>query len=166
MASKPDRPKLIRLYWGDNGFPGEWMSLGEMAEALEMGEEDLRSLMSKYKIRLRGNYEEAHLLIWNILVGEWNMLVGKDFLYRTRVNSKKVDFFLTEDVVGITVKLVAHGNLVVECKHIGDSMMFEITISRGDEGLDGMGNQVLDILRQAGVKKRLVEVGRDDQAIW
>lgn len=166
MASKPDRPKLIRLYWGDNGLPGEWMSFGQMAEALEMGEEEVRALMGRYKIRLRGNYEEAHLLIWNLLVGDWNMEFGRDFLYRTKVNNRKIDFFLTDDVVGITVKLRSHGHLTVECRNIGEAMMFELTVSNDTNGLEGMGNHIVDILRRADVKKRLVEISRDDQAIW
>ena len=163
---RPDRPKLIRLYWGDHGLPGEWMSFGQIAESLEMEESEVRDLAHRWKLRLRGNWEEAHLLIWGILVDDWIMDVIADFLYRTTVNNRKIDFFLAEEVIGITVKLQSHGPVIVTCRHIGESMMFELTVSNDHDGLQGLGEQVVDILRECDIRKHTIEISRDEGNIW
>jgi len=162
---RPDRTRLIKLYWGNRALPGEWKSEEQIAGILKLDTAEVKELLERYKIRKRGPWGRAHLIIWSILVDEWNMTYGEDFSYRVKVGSRKYDFYIPEEDIMININLQSHGPPRLDCHH-GTQTVFVLTVSNDEDGLKGLGEQIIEILRQYEVRRRVVQVVTDDRGVW
>jgi len=116
--AKIKREDLIRMYWGPDCLPSQWMEPFQIAEDLNEGveeagghevtEEEVEFSLAEYGVERRDVLDFAHKEVWDLLTCEisedsWNLDCGKQFLYRTPVNGTLVDFFFPEQNITITI---------------------------------------------------------------
>jgi hypothetical protein len=160
------RHELLRLYWGENCLPCEWCEVDEIARHLATEEvyltlSEIDDLLKEYKITIRSDQIKSHRIVWNVLVNDFNMVHKEDFLYRTKLNMKDVDFLLTEDLFGIILDWDLPSN-VVNCEHLGSSAI--VTLSSMD--FDILKDSLIEELRQWGVRKRCQKLQEGDEDAW
>lgn len=156
-----EHDELFEMYWG-NGTPDGWLSLEEIAEQLDVDLHSLDDLFTFYRIEKRSRVQEAHKVVWRILVDGWGLSCPEGFLYETELNQIKLVFFIPDSEVGIKLNESQPAN-ATDITHIHGAMIYQFSVI----DLEQLTIGVVKALKENRVRKgKRADVKQTEKSEW
>ena len=145
-----DVDELKELYQGPDNVPGQWLTIDEVAERVDLSVIEVRDLFGFYGIQERTPQVEVLKVVWDILETEWFMAWGEDFHYPAKLHHYNILFFLEADGLGFNLDPDLPAN-TIDTLHVHGVMIFKFSLAMDPEEL---AERIRKVLKDYRINKR------------